>query len=342
MCHLDASKKGADRELQLVECAQRMTNLLLESGPFDLVYERYSLWSSVGMDFARQSHIPSVLEVNAPLLEEQARYRELFNRELAYLISNRAFVNADVISCVSNEVLKHIVENFQICNTKLLVNPNGVDVTRFTPLQISRDVDAFRVGFVGSLKPWHGVEYLLDAFGLVLREYRNAKLVIVGDGPERAKLSDRFLHSHAYSEDCVEWLGSLSPEQVIHQLNTLDVAVAPYPDLSNFYFSPLKVYEYMACGLPVIASRVGQLRSIITHRIDGFLCKPACAWSLARQISWLAEHPNIRRQIGVRARQKAENEFSWDQVLERALAAVSSTTDISELDILDLPAKVRF
>ena len=95
----------------------------------------------------------------------------------------------------------------------------------------------------------------------------------------------------------MQWIGRVGPDDVAGYLTSCDVAVAPYPNLSDFYFSPLKVYEYMACGLPTVASSIGQLQSMITHGIDGFLIEPASVTALANTLIMLAEEPGLRAKV---------------------------------------------
>jgi glycosyltransferase involved in cell wall biosynthesis len=97
----------------------------------------------------------------------------------------------------------------------------------------------------------------------------------------------------------------------------MDVAVAPYPKLENFYFSPLKVYEYMAAGLPVIASRIGQIAEVINHQLTGWLVPPGDAGALIEGFSQLQTLPELRRRMGRAARECALKNHTWSQSLRR-------------------------
>src|SRR5260221_1777623 len=139
---------------------------LEKAGPFDLVYERYSLWSFAGMDYAQGAGTPGLLEVNAPLIEEQAEHRGLIDRAGAERVAEQAFVKAVALLAVSEEVAASL-ERFPGAHGKVRVVPDGVEPARFLGT-----VTAFRPtapgtltsGFVGTLKPWHGVEVLVEAF----------------------------------------------------------------------------------------------------------------------------------------------------------------------------------
>src|SRR5205823_5775752 len=125
--------------------------------------------------------------------------------------------------------------------------------------------DNLVVGFVGSLKPWHGVDALLAAFQEAAGS--DWRLLIVGDGPERERLEDQATQIGGQ----VIFTGAVSHHQIPEYVATMDIAVAPYRASSDFYFSPLKLYEYLAVGKAVVATNVGQIAQVIHHGENGYL-----------------------------------------------------------------------
>lgn len=111
--------------------------------------------------------------------------------------------------------------------------------------------------------------------------------------------------------------GAVPHQEIPHWLDRADVGVAPYPELDDFYFSPLKVVEYMAAGLPVVASSVGQLRSLVQDGKTGLLVRPGDAESLASALVRLAEDRKLRLRMGRRARERAERRHDWSRVTDR-------------------------
>jgi glycosyltransferase involved in cell wall biosynthesis len=99
----------------------------------------------------------------------------------------------------------------------------------------------------------------------------------------------------------------------------MDVAVAPYVASPNFYFSPLKVYEYMAAGLPVVASRMGQLASLIQHGVNGLLFTPDEPAELAGALERIHCNPELRAGLGRAARDTVGKDHSWQSVVERII-----------------------
>src|SRR5688572_17486018 len=261
-------------------------------GAFDLIYERYSLWSYAGMEFARERNITGILEVNAPLIEEQTSQRALINRSAAEDVAMRAFRSATIITAVSRQ-LAAMLEQHPTARGKVHIVPNAVSPNRFASVspEIPKD-GAFVIGFVGTLKAWHGLTTLIDSFAKAVDEIPEARLLIVGEGPDKEQL-DRAIGARNL-ESRVHFTGAVPPESVPELLASMDVAVAPYPLLSNFYFSPLKLYEYMAAGLPIVASRIGQVEEVIQHGETGMLVPPGDAVAMAQCLIELHRHPKLR------------------------------------------------
>lgn len=291
-------------------------------GPVDLVYERYSLWSFGGMEFARHRAIPGVLEVNAPLIEEQAMHRGLANRVGAERVAGRVFAAATTIVAVSEEVADYV--NRHPCTaTSALVEANGFDPDRF-PRLARREGEPFTLGFLGTLKAWHGLGVMVDVLERVRRSEPRARLLVIGDGPERPALEARL--DAAGMHGAVTFTGAVAPDAVAPWLAQVDVALAPYPADAPFYFSPLKVVEYMAAGVPVVASAIGQIPALVRHGVTGVLVPPGDAAAFAEACLALRDMPARRRAIAEAARHDAMTRRTWDAVVERILAHARRAT----------------
>lgn len=316
---LPAVGKGepAVREQLALGANEGLRQALRQAGPFDLVYERYSLWSFAGMEYARRAAVPGLLEVNAPLIEEQAEHRGLVDRAGAEQVAQRVFGAAQALLAVSDGVADYL-NSFPAARRRVEVIPNGVNPHRFpagltTPRRAAPD--GFTVGFVGTLKPWHGLETLGQAFAALAAQQPAARLLVVGDGPQRAELQAQLTERGL--GQAVHFTGAVAPHEVPHWLAQMDVAVAPYPNLSHFYFSPLKIFEYMAAGLSVVASRIGQISRLIENDVTGLLCPPGNAEALATALQRLQAEPHLRHRLGQAARITALNHYTWEAVTRR-------------------------
>jgi len=309
----------AFREQQCLGANASLHAALQSAGPFDLVYERYSIWSFAGMDYARATATPGFLEVNAPLIDEQAEHRGLVDRAGAERAAERAFEAATALIAVSDEVAEYL-ERFPAARGKTHVVPNGVNPGRFPPdlkATCPAPTGTFTVGFVGSMKPWHGLDQLLEAFALFERRLPGNRLLMVGDGVGRAQLAT-VAEARGLGK-AVQFTGAVPAAEVPGFLASMDVGVAPYPQQEDFYFSPLKVYEYMAAGLPVVASRIGQLKKLIEPERTGLLVPPGDVQALATALERIRSEPDLRHRLGQTARAKVLRDHTWDGAVEAIL-----------------------
>lgn len=302
----------AARELAALAVNHDLRAALDRAGAFDLIYERYSIWSFAAMEAAQGRAVPGLLEVNAPLIEEQALYRGLVNRVAAEQVAGRVFAAATRLIAVSDEVSAYL-KSFPGTAARVQVLPNGVSPARFpVNLRPSRPgrPGEFTVGFVGSLKPWHGLEVLVEAFARFHRRRRKSRLLVVGSGPEQARMQTE-LTRRGLSQ-AAEFTGMVDPGEVPGLLASMDATAAPYPQVERFYFSPLKVYEYMAAGRATVASRVGQIAGLIEDGETGLLCPPGDPAALAAAFDRLHTEPELRRRLGQSARDKVLREHTWE------------------------------
>lgn len=312
--------RGRDRELAARRsdaAAAVLLDRLHDERTVDLVLERYSLWGRTATAWAARHGVPSVLEVNAPLVREQAAHRVLHDRAGAEQVAREALGAAGAVVCVSEGVAawaRDVVAD----PGRVHVVPNGVDTDRVTSVARPGGVRPLTVGFVGTLKPWHGTEHLVDAVALLLGREPGWRLLVVGDGPQREALQERCARWGI--EDAVELVGAVRPEDVVAHLHRMDVGCAPYEDLDDFYFSPLKVYEYLAAGLPVVASRVPGMAGLLRGGELGRLVRPGDAEDLAAALVGLAADPAARARAGESARRTAVRAHTWTAVVERVLA----------------------
>lgn len=310
-----------NREHALLAANETVKKLLECHGPYHLVYERYSLWFYAAMEYARNWFIPGILETNSPLIEEQVLYRKLTNRDLAEQTTRRAMISAGAIVAVSQSVADYTRQQ-RLSSEEIHVIPNGVDLARFqgeSPSVFPRVAGKFTVGFVGTLKPWHGVADLIDAFSTMSKQNAAARLLIVGDGPERKRLEQQAAELAEDAAGNVHFTGAVPPQEIPAWLRSMDVAVAPFLAQDNFYFSPLKIFEYMAAGLPILASRMGQIPDIIQHGETGLLFPPGEVSTLADGLIYLSRNPRLCVRLGTAARLTAQTCFTWEMVVARTL-----------------------
>ena len=329
-CHLVAHPgraEGALRERRKREVVEQVTALAMSVATRmqpDVVYERLSLFGSAGSRVAAATGALHVLEVNALLAAEEARWRGLLAGDLATEIEECVLRSADLRIAVSEEVAGGVRS---ISARVTTVVPNGFDTRLFGG---TRDRHAARgelglahegplLCFTGSLRAWHGLDVAVEALRLLPDEVH---LVVAGDGPVRERLVAR--SADLGVEDRVHWLGQVKHAAIPVVLAASDVALAPYPPLAGFAFSPLKLYEYLAAGTPVVASAIGQLPEALGHGRWGRLVTPGDPTSLADGIREVLADPVGSLARAAEARQYAHAEHAWESRAADILRAVGA------------------
>jgi glycosyltransferase involved in cell wall biosynthesis len=295
----------------------------------DFVYERASLYATVGVSLARELERPLVVELNSPLALEQTTYRDTGLGALASKAERWILTRADAVLVVSASLRDYAVA-LGANQDRVHVVPNGVNVDVFGPDKHDPEVttrwdlgDGPVLGFVGGLRPWHGVEVLPALLGRLAGRYPDLRLVIVGDGQLRGEL-ERDLEERGLAHGAV-FTGSLPHEEVAALIHRFDVALAPYPrPAHDFYFSPLKLFEYMACGAPVVAASLGQIAEVVRHGETGLLYPPGELDALVASCERLLEDPDLRRRMGRAAAKEIHTHYTWDHNAARVIELARS------------------
>ncbi len=294
---------------------------------YDICHE-YAGLLSVGAAYAcKKSGKPYVITADADLLLEHAVAGEPLHgiqQKMARWAAKTNYRLADKIICVSEPARKSLVNHWDVDPAKIEVIPNGVDVALF-----SQPVDKTAVRrqwhiapnvpvimFVGGFQPWHGIDVLVNSFADLLVSFPDAQLLLVGDGPARENI-EALVQSRQLSSN-VHMTGRIPHAYIPSLLAIADVVTIPYPRLPReLWFSPLKLYEYMAAGKAIVASRAGQIGEVLVDRQNGLLVEPGDEDALTEAIVTLLRHPELRAKLGLRAQQQAKTEHSWGRQVER-------------------------
>lgn len=274
----------------------------------DFVFELHSPYGAAGTATCNRLGVRHVLNVHAPLAWEGATFRNQSLQPAAELLEEEALRSARRIVANSAQMRDQLVDA-GVEAERIDVVVNGVDTELFSPdgpFQRAAPADAVVVGFSGSLKGWHGVDILCDAFRRAAVDPR-LHLLVIGDGPERKEVT-RLMEE---LPGRVTWTGAVPLEQVPPLLRGTDIAVAPYPPLDRFYFSPLKILDAMACGVVNIASDIGQIPELIRDGETGVLVPAGDAAALAAALERLAGDAELRGRLADAALVEARTQHAW-------------------------------
>lgn len=283
------------------------------------VYQRYSLNNLAGVLLARRWGVPLVLEANASEVSWRRRWSALRFRRLATRAEQIVLRSSERILAVSDNAARDLLES-GADPAAIRVVPNGVDVERFRdarPHPLPFPPEAFVVGFTGLFYPWHGTRDLAAAFALLRRRHPNARLLLVGEG-EEAPLVRSILEREGAARD-VLMTGLVPHDAVPGYLAAADVLVSPHIQDDDFIGSPIKVWEYMASGRAIVATRVAQIGEVIRDGETGLVVTPSDPEALAEALSTLHDDEQLRARLGGQAQEEAARRHSWDARLAAAL-----------------------
>jgi glycosyltransferase involved in cell wall biosynthesis len=291
----------------------------------DVIIERFYTFAGGGMIAAHARAIPAILEVNAPVFDPPGTPKERFDRLTGRTMrrwATRQCRWADAIVTPLATTVPAAVRD------KVTLLQWGANVRQFDPVRYPRvgaDTNDLRhryaiaanapvVGFVGSFRAWHGAAEAINAFRIVRDRIPNACLLLVGDGPERPALEASVGDP---SSSGVVFTGAVPYHDVPLHLALCDLAVAPFvPSLHaplrafGFYWSPLKVFEAMAMGLPVVTTAVEPLTEII--RGAGIAVPERNTNALASALVGLLNDAPRRAAMGAAGRARVVAEWSWE------------------------------
>ncbi|WP_419729339.1 glycosyltransferase family 4 protein [Lichenicola sp.] len=302
----------------------------------EILYERYSLFLFAGVLAARLSRLPLLLEVNSPLFEERAAHDGLRLRRLGRWSQRLLWRQADHVLPVTG-VLSGMIAESGVGRDRITVVPNGIDPDRFVAvadgmaakmaLQIPQRLV---LGFAGFVRGWNSVDRLID-FVAGHGDELDLHVLVVGDGPASGSLLD-----HARRRGVADRLtitGVIAREDVAHYIAAFDIAVVPGV---TPYASPLKLFEYLQLGRPIIAPDTANIREILTDGHDALLFDPVSPDSLYQRLQMLCEDPHLRARLSVSARQTIiRRSLTWDENAKRisSLASRLVTGSIQQIRV---------
>lgn len=314
------------RQLRLLRT--RSVGALAERVAPDVIMERYYNFGGEGLLAARSRRALAVLEVNAPVVDYDGSLKQRLDRALLVQPMRRwrewQCRAAHLLVTPTRAILPSSVPADRVLEIEW-----GADTDRFEPgavgpIPFTRRSEATIAVFAGAFRSWHGAVHLVRA---IRRLHdcgrRDISAVLIGDGPERDRV-----RAEASGLDSVTFTGAIPHEQMPACLAAADVGVAPFdvgahPALSlGFYWSPLKVLEYMAAGLPVVTPSIPRLDAIVRHEREGLLYDAADPAALADALARLTDGA-LRRRLGEAARERCVTTFSWQAHCRTLDAALS-------------------
>jgi glycosyltransferase involved in cell wall biosynthesis len=305
----------------------------IERDPPDFIYQRYSRFTWAGVKASLKTGRPMFLEYNGSEVWVGRYWDRVGSLALLERYEHLNLAAAARIFVVSDVERRNLLR-VGVDEHKIIVNPNGVDVERFRPgiggdkvrKELELETGETLVGFIGTFGPWHGVLALAEAIKLVPKEAR-VRFLLVGSGALRNEVEQ--ILREAGMEDRVILTGAVEHQRVPALLDACDLLVSPHVPLedgSEFFGSPTKLFEYMAMGKGIVASRLGQIGEVLEDGRTALLVEPGNVTELSEAILRLVESSQLRDQLGQAARREAIAKHTWKHNAQRVLDAYGSWT----------------
>jgi glycosyltransferase involved in cell wall biosynthesis len=296
----------------------KTTRLVVINRPDVLIFRHAGNMQLFVTIFILSFFYPIILELNAVSSIENrngtSRIKNYFERVTIWRVSH--------CFAVSSIVKEHIVNYLGVREDKVSVIENGVDTEKFNMEKYNsfkkknlKLDNYFIIGFVGTFKPWHGFDYLVDLMHALKSDYVDIKLLAVGDSKERniyeKKISEKGL------ADSFIFTGHVQHIDIPKYISVMDITIAPhdrnsFKSIGGFHGSPLKIFEYMAMGKPVIATPIGQIKDIIEDNISGRLIYSDQVEELKNAVIRLYEDKDYRDTLGKNARKVVMDNYTWE------------------------------
>jgi glycosyltransferase involved in cell wall biosynthesis len=316
------------RDIQMIRAditlEKELTAIISREKP-DLIYERSCFGLGAGRRAAKASNIRYVVEMNAPYPEEKSQMQ---GKSLLAFIGRRhekEQVNGAYKTIVVSTAMKdYLIQKTGVAEHKVVVCANAVNLSKINTAE--QTVSAIRqefnlrkehtiIGFVGSIFPYHGVDLMIEAFRALEKEQPTARMLIVGDGEILARLKEVVI-AHGLNEK-ITFTGNVPHSEIFNYISLMDITVMAR---SNWYGSPVKIFEYGAMGKAIIAPNVIPVQDVMVHGEDGLLIEDTTN-DLLGALHFMLRNPAERERMALQFQHKVMTKHTWETVAKQTLAA---------------------
>lgn len=294
-------------------------SILIKECP-NFIYERNSFFRFPLVNKKKRLGIPTILEINAPVEELMSNSEESLLYCWAKIIERQKMGMVDTIITVSSSLREYIVKEYNVRPNNVYVLPNGVDPDIFYPNNDMRTKirnryrleDKLVVGFVGKGVSWHRIDFLIKAAPKIIHKIANVRFVIVGG--DKDKITN--LIEHRWLKKYFVIFGSIPYKEIPWFMNAMDICVMPG---SNWYGSPVKLFEYGAIGKPVLFPNVGPVRDVIKNKTNGLLFETGNIDDFTNALLRLLDSMKLRCCLGDNFRKHILDNHTWAKNAEKIL-----------------------
>ena len=301
-------------------CQSNIKNKSIEVGKlnqFDFIFtifHPFHLVPKAAVEAAKKLDIPSIVKVDDAIYEKASGIKSL-QRKIEKMINGKTLRAGTKILVSNNETKKIIIDEYNVMQEKISIVPNGVDLSMFN---ITKKKNSKKVVFAGAMYYHRGLDVLLKTIPLVIEKIPDAKFVLLGSGTEMDKLKE--IVSKNKLDNSVEFKGWIEREKIPENIADASIGIGPLrlTEVTSRAL-PIKVLEYMAVSLPVIAQKGTLPNDVLENEKNGFFIENHI--ELAEKIILLLNEPKKVENMGAHSL-KLVQKFSWDQVVDSVINEV--------------------
>ena len=289
--------------------------LCLKEKP-DIIYERARIFGGGAILAGKLFDIKSIYEMNEPIGED--------NNKLKKIIFNWHMI----ISRLSNLVTgTHPKFFLGIEKSKQKLVHYGIDPEKFSPEVNSSEIikkynleNSNVILYIGSFAKWHSCENIIKAAELIIKKDKKIKFLMAGDGEKLEKCREltKILKIHK----SIIFTGKIEYSDMPKYINASTICLALFDRnyfANDYYFSPIKVHEYKACGKPIIASNIGNLKNLVKNNENGLTVNENKIEDICNKIIILLKNKDLYRKISINNRKEIEKNYNWLKITEDIL-----------------------
>ena len=290
-----------------------------KSNQFDFIFtifHPFHLVPKAAVEAAKELDIPSIVKVDDAIYEKASGIKSL-QRKIEKMINGKTLRAGTKILVSNNETKKIIIDEYNVMQEKISIVPNGVDLSMFN---ITKKKNSKKVVFAGAMYYHRGLDVLLKTIPLVIEKIPDAKFVLLGSGTEMDKLKE--IVSKNKLDNSVEFKGWIEREKIPENIADASIGIGPLrlTEVTSRAL-PIKVLEYMAVSLPVIAQKGTLPNDVLENEKNGFFIENHL--ELAEKIILLLNEPKKVQNMGAHSL-KLVQKFSWDQVVDSVINEVKN------------------
>ena len=298
-------------------CQANMKKRAVELGrekKFDFVFSifhPFQLVPKAAVEAAKELQIPSIVKIDDAIYEKSTGIKSI-QRKVEKIINSKTLRTANKVLVSNNNTAEVIVNEYGVTPEKISIVPNGVDLSLFNG---SRKKNPKKVVFAGAMYYHRGLDVLLEAIPKIIRKIPDAKFILLGSGNELEKLKEIVLEKNL--ESSVEFKGWIDRENIPQNISDASIGIGPLrlTDVTSRAL-PIKVLEYMAVSLPIVAQKGTLPDDVLVNGKNGYFVDGSK--DLSEKISSLLSEPDKINQMGNQSRLMVQN-FSWDHIIENIL-----------------------